>query len=298
MTYNDLVTSIKDTVDAHLILKDFGYGALSDIKTVDEDARVNYPYAFLNPGQSTRTGQTITYRFNLIVMDTAQEDPTNGYSNYLKVQSDCQQYIDDILANLRFSEPFKDFDLTLNMNLTPFKERFQDTVAGMTATLEIELPIPLDNCVTPFAQLLETIPVIQDGTIVPYNYGNLANQWDVPGPNAATYKIVWDFYISQEVEISLDPVPNNKPQFTIFKSDDEIVDNSYIVSQEWDSRVGVPIRIRGEYVIELQDAPPTDNERLFFGFGYADGVYPDSTVATEQLAAIRPISGDIKIYKL
>lgn len=150
MTYKELVDSIGAVVAQHYILQDFGYGALTDIKTVDEGTRVNYPYAFLNPTQSTRTGQTITYRFNLIVMDVAQEDPTNGFADYLKVQSDCQQYIDDILANLRFSTPLKDFDLTLNVNLTPFKERFQDTLAGMTATLEIEIPLPINNCITPY----------------------------------------------------------------------------------------------------------------------------------------------------
>ncbi len=151
MTYKELVDSIKATVDRHYILQDFGYGALTDIKTVDEGTRVNYPYAFLNPTQSTRTGQTVTYRFNLIVMDVAQEDPTNGFADYLKVQSACQQYIDDILAALRFSKPYEKFDLSLNVNLTPFKERFQDTVAGMTATLEIELPLALNDCITPIA---------------------------------------------------------------------------------------------------------------------------------------------------
>lgn len=171
MTYKELVDSIKATVDRHYILQDFGYGALTDIKTVDEGTRVNYPYAFLNPTQSTRTGQTVTYRFNLIVMDVAQEDPTNGFADYLKVQSDCQQYIDDILANLRFAKPYQDFDLTLNVNLTPFKERFQDTVAGMTATLEMELPLALNDCITPIAAnvlvdygFLNNLPVEPDPT--------------------------------------------------------------------------------------------------------------------------------------
>ena len=83
-------------------------------------------------------------------MDVVQEDPDDKYKNYLQVQSDCQQYIDDILANLRFKTPLNKFDLTLNVQLTPFKERFQDSVAGMTATLEIEVPIPLNNCITPY----------------------------------------------------------------------------------------------------------------------------------------------------
>ena len=183
MTYKELVDSIKATVDRHYILQDFGYGALTDIKTVDEGTRVNYPYAFLNPTQSTRTGQTVTYRFNLIVMDVAQEDPTNGFANYLKVQSDCQQYIDDILANLRFSTPLKDFDLTLNVNLTPFKERFQDTLAGMTATLEMELPLALNDCITPIAA----------NALVHYGFvDNITAEPDPIGEAIATKTPYWD----------------------------------------------------------------------------------------------------------
>lgn len=149
MTYKELVDKIAQIVSDHLILRDFGYGALTDIKTVDSGERVDYPYVFLNPTQSSRTGQEITYRFNLIAMDVAEEE--QGYSNYLEVQSNCQQYIDDILAHLRFQTPLNRFDLTLNVNLTPFKERFQDTVAGMTATLEIVLPLPLNDCITPYS---------------------------------------------------------------------------------------------------------------------------------------------------
>ena len=181
MTYKELVDNIKATVDGHLILRDFGYGALTDIKTVDEGTRVDYPYAFLNPTQSTRTGQTVTYRFNLIVMDVVQEDPTNGFANYLKVQSECQQYIDDILAQLRFGRPTKKYDLTLNVNLTPFKERFQDTLAGMTATLEIEIPFALNDCIAP-----------SRGTeIVDYAWGNQTTEPDPIGqsitPSLPTY---------------------------------------------------------------------------------------------------------------
>lgn len=170
MTYNEIVDKVAQTVDNHRILQDFGYGAITDIKTVDEGPEVNYPYAFLNPTQSTRTGQTVTYRFNLIVMDVVQEDPTNRFNNYLKVQSECQQYIDDILAALRFGTPRTGFDLTLNVNLTPFKERFQDTVAGMTATLEVEVPQALDNCIAPnrFGLINTTIA---DGTYEPDPFG-------------------------------------------------------------------------------------------------------------------------------
>lgn len=138
MTYKEIVDRIKEVVDNHLMLVDFGYGNLSDIK-VDE---ANYPFAFLNPTSHARSGQSVTYRFNLILMDMVKDE------DYLKIQSECQQYIDDILAHLRFG--YNDqVDLTLSVALTPFKERFQDEVAGMTATLEMEVPLRLSDCYTP-----------------------------------------------------------------------------------------------------------------------------------------------------
>ena len=153
MTYKDIVNRVQEVVNDHQILADFGYGSLSDIKTVDDETRVNYPYAFLNPTQSTRTGQQITYRFNLIVMEVVQDDPDQRFSGYLKAQSNCQQYVDDILARLRFHYTDQ-VDLTLNVALTPFKERFQDTVAGMTATLEFIIPEAINDCVTPYRTLV------------------------------------------------------------------------------------------------------------------------------------------------
>jgi hypothetical protein len=140
MTYKEIVDRIKEVVDGHLMLSDFGYGNLSDIKANNEgNESADYPYAFLNPTNHSRSGQAVTYRFNLIVMDMVLDN------DYLKIQSECQQYIDDILGNLRFG--YNDqVDLTLNVTLTPFKERFQDEVAGMTATLEIVIPNRLSDC--------------------------------------------------------------------------------------------------------------------------------------------------------
>lgn len=187
MTYKELVDRIALICDQHPIIRDFGYGAISDLKTMnseninnlvtttlEEDAMTLYPYVFLNPSQSTRTSQAISYRFNMIVMDTVlpnglevlegsggagdidQKDPP--YNQTLQVQSDCQQYIDDIIAALRFGisrppvgsiNPWL-MDVQLSVNLTPFKERFADTVAGFTATLDVMIAQPINDCKTPF----------------------------------------------------------------------------------------------------------------------------------------------------
>ena len=179
MTYKEIIDKIAGICNSHDIIREFGYGAISDLKTLNREANANilddsayaesqtlYPYVFLNPTQSTRSSQAITYRFNMIVMDTVldnglellpgpqdldQKDPPYGQT--VQVQSDCAQYVDDILARLRFGNGTTydpKIDVQLSVNLTPFKERFQDTVAGMTATLEIVVTKPINECIAPF----------------------------------------------------------------------------------------------------------------------------------------------------
>ena len=147
MNYNSIVERFKEIVTDHNQLQDFGYGNLSDIKTRSEGGtttNTDYPYLFVNPTSHSRGTRSVTYNFNLIVMDMAKDD------NFLKIQSECQQYIDDVLARLRFHYTDQVDLLLTNITLTPFKERFQDTVAGMTATISIEVPLPLNECIAPF----------------------------------------------------------------------------------------------------------------------------------------------------
>ena len=109
MTYQEIVNRIQGIVDAHYQLADFGYGDLSDLKTKFENSsgdsavQADYPYLFLNPGIHNRTLSTITYNFNMVVMDMARGEVSDQpYNNSLAIQSQCQQMIDDVLANLYY----------------------------------------------------------------------------------------------------------------------------------------------------------------------------------------------------
>lgn len=150
MTYKQIVDNIKQIVQDHYQLADFGYGQISDIKNGADDTEADYPYAFLNPGAHTRGERSIIYRFNLIVMDMYLDD------EFLQAQSDCQQYIDDILAQLKYNN-VELYDININSTLTPFKERFQDVVGGMTATIDIEVPQKLDLCIAPVRPPLQFV---------------------------------------------------------------------------------------------------------------------------------------------
>jgi len=289
MTYYDIVNRVQQVVNDHQILQDFGYGALSDIKTVDEGTRVNYPYAFLNPTQSTRNQQSIVYRFNLIVMDTVQEDPDQRWSGYLKVQSDCQQYVDDILARLRFY--YQDqVDLTLNVALTPFKERFQDTLAGMTATLEFEVPNAINDCITPYRTLIHQ-DKLRLGNKDYNSFGNpiplVFNFWPIP-ELPAIYTIEADVRFSLNYDISSYLGSYDKPVITFFQDGDVpryIHLEEFETGPEW---VGVPQTVNIKFTVELDDVPPDDNE-IWIQWGREGIPFAPN--------AINSLEGNLKIYQ-
>ena len=154
MTYKEIINRFRSVTEDHYMLQDFGYGQLSDLKTQSqlgpEEQGVDYPYLFLLPQAHTRQGPVMNYTFNMIVMDMARTEEGDVYDNYISIQSQCQQYIDDVLGQLYFR--YKDqpeIQLT-NIQYNAFKEKYQDELAGMTATITIQVPQPIDNCIAPF----------------------------------------------------------------------------------------------------------------------------------------------------
>ncbi len=161
MNYNEIVNRFKNIVEDHKMLVDFGYGQISDIKTRSEgggeEEGADYPYLFLNPGTHQRNQRSITYSFNMIIMDMAREEESSEYQNFLNIQSDCIQYCDDVIARLYYH--YKDQpEVSFDVSYTPFYERFQDELAGATATINIEVPNPINDCITPF--IPEPIPPV------------------------------------------------------------------------------------------------------------------------------------------
>ena len=154
MTYKDIINRFRQVTEDHLMLKSFGYGELSDLKTQAqlalEDGGVDYPYLFLLPGTHQRQGSVMVYQFNMIVMDMARGEEGDQYDNYITIQSQCQQYIDDVLAQLYYYYTDQPEVVLGGISYTPFKEKYQDALAGMTATLTIQVPTPLNDCIAPF----------------------------------------------------------------------------------------------------------------------------------------------------
>lgn len=207
MTYKDIINRFRTITEDHLMLEDFGYGDLSDLKYVSqigtEQERVQYPYLYLLPSSSTRNGPVMNYAFNMIIMDMARPEDgpnTDKFDNYITIQSQCQQYIDDVLAQLYyFYKDQPEIQLT-GITYTPFKEKYQDVLAGMTATINIAVPTPLNECIAPFGPIAgttilevttpSTITAIQGSGELPLTEIVLDtyNQWENTGGLQSYYK--------------------------------------------------------------------------------------------------------------
>ena len=157
MTYKEIIDRFNNVADQHYMIKDFGYGQLSDIKVHSQDGEADYPYLFLNPTSHLRNGTVMEYNFNMIMMDIAI-DEDNSKGNWINIQSQCQQYIDDVIAEMYYGYTDKPEITMDNITYTPFKERFQDSLAGMTAAIRIDVPTPINQCIAPIAPLVPPPP--------------------------------------------------------------------------------------------------------------------------------------------
>lgn len=228
MTYKDIINRFRSIVQNHYMLEDFGYGQLSDLKTQSqlgpEEEGVDYPYLFLLPGQHVRQGPVMQYSFNMIVMDMARGEEGDLFDNYITIQSQCQQYIDDVLANLYyFYEDQPEIQLT-NINYTPFKEKYQDELAGMTATITIQVPTPLNDCIAPVEKYRNVLEVTDetertmgpdpgDDKVFVYAVETYDpnNDWQVNRyvvPSAGTYRIEQTQQITLNAPVGTEQIPN------------------------------------------------------------------------------------------
>ena len=221
MTYKELVDRIEDTVVRHKMLVDFGYGQLSDIKVLDnsEDG-ADYPYAFLLPSGIARTNQAVTYSFSLIVMEMVKEPGLT-----LQVQSDCIQYINDIIADLRFDTTFKG-DINLSQSISVFRERFQDEVAGATLNLQVSVADQINDCDAPMERASDLyVNAVQEAPqlvgsdlgenrafgfvteIVDIDDTWVLNRWNVAVPGDYTIETTYSFQFVKNDPGEAFPVP-------------------------------------------------------------------------------------------
>lgn len=140
ITYRDIIFAFKDFLTQHK-----GVNQVVDAQTWNYQALENiYPTVIIVPSVSSGTGSSVLLSFSIFFCDILIADGSNTrdvYSDMLEVVKDFISYFTGSLD--------LDWGITSDFTLTPFEERFDDTVAGWELDCTVEIPFSHSVCNLP-----------------------------------------------------------------------------------------------------------------------------------------------------
>jgi len=142
MTLVDLVKKLKAIQEAHPMIRTFGEGDIYDY--VDNGGEIQYPVLWTVVRPAIYNSTTLRYDLVLLFADLLTEDK----SNRLQIQSDQMLVALDVLAKLKLDNDYT-FNTVPNSTLEFFQERFDDFTAGVSISVQVTAPMPLNMCQIP-----------------------------------------------------------------------------------------------------------------------------------------------------
>jgi hypothetical protein len=144
--FYDITTKLKYTLLAHSQVNVVTTGDLFD---VDLNKQTIFPLSHIIVNQATFEGQVVRMSVSLVCMDVvddtkedprAQPEPFYGTSNVQDILNTQLAVINDVVQELRRGTLYSDlYQLDGNPTCTPFLERFENLLAGWTATFDVML---------------------------------------------------------------------------------------------------------------------------------------------------------------
>ena len=141
MTLNQTIKIIEDLGNAHQQINTTFYGNAFDFLSKGSDNV--YPALFFDLTGASINGKTSTINFTLFFCDRVLPEQ----SNEQEVLSDQLLTAEDIIAQLHYN----DFDFVLQdaVTLDFFTEDTPEYLAGVSATISLDLPYLQNRCVVP-----------------------------------------------------------------------------------------------------------------------------------------------------
>ncbi len=132
-TYEQVVGYFESATTEHLAIQSFAEGPLSYLDSNSQN--IKYPFMFLRPLASPGlSGNIRTLSFELYSLDV----PTLSNASPVKVKSNTELYIYDILGYMRFNNTNTPYgiDFTLS-NIIPVNEAFNDRAFGWVSNISV-----------------------------------------------------------------------------------------------------------------------------------------------------------------
>jgi hypothetical protein len=154
---NRLIKSLKSIAEKHRQINSFGIGSLYDVtfrkllyggmpdkSTIT--SQPTYPLMWFNVVDSSIQGRASYISFQVILADLV----TDGEKNDFEIYSDLQLVAQDVVA-LLYKDTVKDkeFSLDESVTMTPFADRFEDSLNGWVLNMRIKIAYGYENCSVP-----------------------------------------------------------------------------------------------------------------------------------------------------
>ena len=154
---NRLIRSLKSIAEKHRQINSFGTGSLYDVTfrkllyggMPDKNTTTSqptYPLMWFNVVDSSIQGRASYISFQVILADLV----TDGDKNDFEIYSDLQLVAQDVVA-LLYKDTVKDkeFSLDESVTMTPFADRFEDSLNGWVLNMRIKIAYGYENCSVP-----------------------------------------------------------------------------------------------------------------------------------------------------
>jgi hypothetical protein len=163
-TYNNVINTLKQLGEEH---QQIATTTTGDIWKIDFNNQTLFPLFHINPVNVTTGQSTLTYNFQLFIMDAVgeKEDWTEAsfqsadyLSNEQEVMSSCLQICTDIIGMFRHSKWQGAGELDIDdpvyftegeYTLEPFQERFDNVLTGWVFSLGIVVENDFQTCTIP-----------------------------------------------------------------------------------------------------------------------------------------------------
>lgn len=144
-TYQNIIDRLSSICDRHKFINSYRVGDIYEVDFDSEDKSPIYPYVHIIPQPSTLSRNELLLSFSLLSMDLVDENEKIE----TEVLSDTLQILQDIIGEFLVGDEYPTFEISLPLALTPFTERFSNSVSGWNADIQISIVQPLDSCITP-----------------------------------------------------------------------------------------------------------------------------------------------------
>ena len=158
ITFRNIVGFLETIAEKHYEINSFHSGMLDEVD-LNKLGATDYVILYAEPGTVVVDRGVLTYTFSIYVMDMINEevgdDPNrqrvgrvDTYSETLNIMQDV---INEFHQNLHpdLSWVNDDVVLSLPINAEPFTARFDNTLTGWTATLNVQVPNQNNLCISP-----------------------------------------------------------------------------------------------------------------------------------------------------